>query len=73
MKNLTFSDLFLVPLLSFLPGACGYVGVLNLDALYDLVHVQRAFAGVTQDNCLILDLRLQLLDLLWRADMGKIY
>lgn len=60
--------LFLVPVLCFLPGAGGHAGILILDTLDDLVHVQRAFAAVLQDHGLVLDLRLQLLDLLQGAD-----
>lgn len=66
----SFFHLFLVPVLGLLSGAERYVGVLGLDALDDLVHVQGPFAVVPQDHRLVLDLRLQLLDLLQGADGG---
>lgn len=62
--------LFLVPVLGILSGAGRHVGILGLDALDDLVHVQGPFAVVPQDHRLILDLRLQLLDLLQGTDGG---
>lgn len=62
------SHLLLVPLLSLLPGASGHVGILVLHTLDDLIHVQCAFAVVRYNHCLVLDLRLQLLDLLQGAD-----
>lgn len=67
--NRRFPHLSLVPLLSFLPGAGGHVGVLILDTLHDLVHVQRPLAVVPYDHCLVLHLGLQLFHLLQGADM----
>lgn len=66
MSVLPFPHLFLVlvPVLGFLPSAGGHVGILILDSFNNLIHVQRAFAVITYDHCLILDLRLHLLDLL---------
>lgn len=45
--NLPLPHLSLVPELGFLPGAGGHVGILVLDTLNDLVHVQRPLAAVT--------------------------
>lgn len=64
MSVLPFPHLFLVPVLGFVPSAGGHVGILILDSFDNLIHVQRAFAVITYDHCLILDLRLHLLDLL---------
>lgn len=59
-----FPHLGLVPVLHILSRTHCHASVLVVEALDDLVHVQRACSIILEDHCLVLDLRFQLLDLL---------